>query len=105
MDKELIAAYQMFLVPASILFTALGVARTEGLKTGISAMGILMSGVWAAAIWCWVQPPNQPPLPHSQWAIALSMPIIFGLIAVISFSVHFSAWNKARRSASVVEGG
>jgi hypothetical protein len=85
MDKELIAAYQMFLVPASILFTALGVARTEGLKTGISAIGIMMSGVWGSAMFYW----EDPSLPLVQWRIALSMPIIFGIIALISLGVIF----------------
>jgi hypothetical protein len=102
MDKQLIAAYQMFLVPASILFTALGVARTEGLKTGISAIGIMMSGVWGSAIWNW-----NPPLPPVQSRIALSMPIIFGIIAIIAFIVHLRLYMKSlsQRQESQVEGG
>jgi len=33
MDDKLIAACQMFLAPATILFAALGLAATEALKT------------------------------------------------------------------------
>lgn len=43
----------MFLVPASILFGALGVATTELLKTGISAMGLATSAVWFIRVWLW----------------------------------------------------
>jgi len=45
MDKDLISACQMFLVPASILFAALGVAGTEQLKTLVSVMGLATSAV------------------------------------------------------------
>jgi len=33
MDEKLVAACQMFLAPATILFAALGMATTEALKT------------------------------------------------------------------------
>ncbi len=36
MDRELNAACQRFLIPASVLLTALGIASTKGLKAGIS---------------------------------------------------------------------
>lgn len=44
--SELISACAMFLVPASILFAALGVAPTETLKAPISAMGFATAVVW-----------------------------------------------------------
>jgi hypothetical protein len=50
---ELIAACQMFLVPASILFGALALASTEQLKTLISLMGLVTSGVWFYRLWFW----------------------------------------------------
>jgi hypothetical protein len=50
---ELIAACQMFLVPASILFGALALAATQPLKTLISLMGLVTSGVWFYRIWFW----------------------------------------------------
>jgi hypothetical protein len=93
MPKELISAYQMFLVPASILFTALGVARTEGLKSGISALGVALSVVWGAAILYW----DTPPLTVSQWRIALCMPAIFLMVSIISLVVHLRLYCKGDR--------
>lgn len=93
MPKELISTYQMFLVPASILFTALGVARTEGLKSGISAIGVALSLVWGATILCW----NEPPLTVAQWYIALCMPAIFLVISIISLVVHLYLYHKGDR--------
>ena len=53
MDQQLIMACQMFLVPATILFAALGVASTKSLKTVISLMGVVTSGVWYYRILEW----------------------------------------------------
>ena len=66
-------------------------------------MGVLMSVVWAAAIWYW----DQPPLQFTQRVIPLCLPIIFGLIAIVSLIVHFRAWVKeqGQETASGVRGG
>lgn len=53
MDRDLSAACQMFLVPATILFGALGVAGSEALKTLISLMGLVTSFVWSVRICIW----------------------------------------------------
>jgi hypothetical protein len=53
MPIELIAACQMFLIPSTILFGALGVASTEGLKTLIAVMGSFTSAVWLIRLWLW----------------------------------------------------
>jgi hypothetical protein len=50
---ELIAACQMFLVPASILFGALALAGTLTLRIVISLMGVVTSGVWFYRVWFW----------------------------------------------------
>jgi hypothetical protein len=50
---ELIAACQMFLVPASILFGALAMAGTQPLRTLISMMGLVTSGLWFYRVWFW----------------------------------------------------
>jgi len=42
----------IFLTPPSILIGALGVARTEGLKTGISAIGMLSVWLWLKSHLC-----------------------------------------------------
>jgi hypothetical protein len=41
MNVALIYACQMFLIPSTILFAALGAARTEGLKILVSIMGLV----------------------------------------------------------------
>jgi hypothetical protein len=56
MKQDLISACQMFLVPSSILFAALGIAGSEGLKTLISAMGIITSSIWWTTIYDWSGP-------------------------------------------------
>jgi hypothetical protein len=50
---ELIAACQMFLVPAAILFGALALASTTPLKTLISLLGLVTSGILFYRLWWW----------------------------------------------------
>jgi high-affinity Fe2+/Pb2+ permease len=45
----------MFMVPLTILFAALGVSTTHGLKAGISLVGLATSVVWGIAVWHWPQ--------------------------------------------------
>jgi hypothetical protein len=49
-DLNIVKATEIFLVPASILVGALGVAQTEGLKTGISALALILSLLWGVCI-------------------------------------------------------
>ena len=56
MRPELISASQMFLVPSAIMFAALGVAGSEALKSLISAMGALTSGIWWLTVYNWSVP-------------------------------------------------
>jgi hypothetical protein len=53
MNETLISACQMFLVPATLLFAALGVANTKGLKFLICLLGIATSGLWLYRVWLW----------------------------------------------------
>ena len=53
MNETLIAACQMFLVPATILFGALGVANTRGLKLLVCLLGIATAGLWLYRVWLW----------------------------------------------------
>src|SRR5262245_52428267 len=46
MAVELVPLTELFLTPSSILVGALGVARTEPLKTGISVLGLAASMLW-----------------------------------------------------------
>jgi hypothetical protein len=90
MDKDLIAASQMFLLPASILFTALGVAQTEGLKTGVSTIAFVISGAWFWRVWVW------DALPPADWKAALAFSGIFALASLVSLCVHGLAFAGER---------
>jgi hypothetical protein len=43
MNSQLVQTCQMFLVPATILFAALGLSATEALKTLLSLVGLVVS--------------------------------------------------------------
>ena len=53
MNETLISACQMFLIPATILFAAVGVPNSQGLKLLICLMGVATSGLWAYRVWYW----------------------------------------------------
>src|SRR6266481_5117993 len=53
MDEKLVAACQMFLVPATILFAALAVATTEALKTLLCIIGVVVSTAWLYRLYRW----------------------------------------------------
>jgi hypothetical protein len=53
MDRDLISACAMFLGPSTILFAAVALAPTEGLKTGISLVGFMTASVWLVQMVCW----------------------------------------------------
>ncbi len=93
MPIDLIAACQMFLIPSTILFGALGVAASEGLKTLISIMGAATSVVWLMCIWNWGDMPNV------DRSSVLILAGIFVFAWVGSFVTHFyygctSGWKK-----------
>lgn len=86
MDKDLIAACQMFLVPATILFAAIGIARTEPLKTLISALGAVFSLIWFARMYAWGA------LTAPDRNTALSLAGTFFAASIISAVVHAMRW-------------
>ncbi len=53
MNETLISACQMFLIPATILFAAVGVPNSPGLKLLICLMGVATTGLWVYRIWYW----------------------------------------------------
>ena len=86
MEKEpnIIDECQMFLVPASILFAAIGLAGTEPLKALLSAMGVAISAIWLYRGSKWTQPIDR----HTAYGLAG----IFGLAGIISAGVHIHRW-------------
>jgi hypothetical protein len=93
MNQLLIMACQMFLVPATILFAALGVAPTESLKTLISAMGIATSGVWYYRIMVWTG------LEPADNTTARLLAGLFLLAWTLSFLVHLYRWLTGKEPA------
>lgn len=53
MNETLISACQMFLIPATILFAAVGVPNSGGLKLLICFMGVATTGMWVYRVWYW----------------------------------------------------
>lgn len=53
MNENLISVCQMFLIPATILFAAVGVANTQGLKLLVCFLGVATTGLWIYRVWYW----------------------------------------------------
>lgn len=53
MNENLISACQMFLIPATLLFAAVGVANSQGIKLLICLLGVATAGLWVYRIWYW----------------------------------------------------
>ena len=53
MNETLISACTMFLVPATLLFGALGVANSSFLKVLVCLLGVATAGIWLYRIWWW----------------------------------------------------
>jgi hypothetical protein len=88
MDRDVSAACQMFLIPSTILFTALANATTEPLKTLISIMGILTAALWYHRIhnWAAITEPDE--------FTARSLAGIFLVSWVVAGAVHAYWWSQ-----------
>ena len=53
MNETLISACMLFLIPATLLFGALGVAHSSFLKMLVCLLGVATSGLWLYRIWWW----------------------------------------------------
>jgi hypothetical protein len=86
---------EIFLVSGSILVGGLGVARTEGLKTGISTLGLLSTLVWAFCNWDACQAESL----HSHRKLVLAwLPLLFFFAWCISGYIHFNKWRDQHRA-------
>jgi hypothetical protein len=83
---NLISVSQMFLVPSSILFGALGVAPTEPLKTLISFLGSITSLIWFYRV---LESTGAAPI---DWGTTLALAGIFAATWLISLGAHGWAW-------------
>jgi hypothetical protein len=57
MNETLMSACTMFLVPATLLFGALGVANSSFLKVLVCLLGVATTGIWLYRIWWWTTLP------------------------------------------------
>ena len=53
MNETLISACMLFLIPATLLFGALGVASSSFLKMLVCLLGVATTGLWLYRIWWW----------------------------------------------------
>jgi hypothetical protein len=85
---NLIEISQMFLVPAAILFGALGLAGTEQLKTLISLLGLATSILWIYRVRCWAGGPG------IDRGTTLILASIFALTWSVSLVAHAILWYR-----------
>jgi predicted exporter len=93
MNEAFLEVGQFYLVPVSILFTALGVARTEALKTLISLLGLVMSALWLISALRMEKVP-----PEGYFLIGA-----FLVAALISTFVHVTLWAKDTKTRPMIE--
>jgi hypothetical protein len=72
----------MFLAPTTILLTALGLAKTQGLKAGISAVGLAIALVWLCVAVSWSA------LNTMEQNAAFALAAISGIVWLLSFIIH-----------------
>ncbi|MBB5046407.1 hypothetical protein HNR60_001152 [Rhodopseudomonas rhenobacensis] len=53
MNETLISTCQMFLVPLTILFAAVGVANSRFVKLLVCLLGVGLAGLWIWRVWLW----------------------------------------------------
>ena len=88
---ELIAACQMFLVPTSILFGALGLATALPLKMLISLIGLATSGLWFYRLWFWTG------LAVIDRNATLGLAGAFALAWLVALLAYVSVWMRQGR--------
>jgi hypothetical protein len=53
LNETLVATCEMFLVPATILFAAVGVANTRFVKLLVCLLGVAVAALWIYRVWLW----------------------------------------------------
>jgi uncharacterized membrane protein YGL010W len=87
-DFDVVKTTEVFLTPASILVGALGVAQTEGLKTGISALALILTTLWEIC----VREAGTDSSLRSH--ILIGMPALFLVCWIVSFVFHGKRFYK-----------
>ena len=92
---ELIAACQMFLVPASILFGALALTTAQPLRALISVVGLATAGIWLYRLWFWT---GIAPIDRNT---VLALAGVFAIAWLIALIAYVSAWMRQPRRGSI----
>ena len=82
MNETLISACQMFLIPATILFAAVGVANSSGLKLLVCFLGVATTGLWIYRVWYWAS------LSLMDRRTALGLAGLYGLAWIFTFLIQ-----------------
>jgi hypothetical protein len=96
MNEDLIEMCKMFLVPATILFAAIGIARTEPLKALISAIGTGIGLLWAYRVIMWRD------LSPADYNTALGLALVLAVAAAGSTVVHYVRWRNGEHEPGQV---
>src|SRR4051812_46009576 len=91
-DEMLIKRTQMFLVPLTILVNALAHADNERLKTGVSALSLVVVLVWWATVGQLRGQVSRRFGPA--WLTTHALPGAFAVASVIALIVHAYRWSQ-----------
>jgi hypothetical protein len=86
MNADLIKLCEMFLTPATILFGAIGLSRTEPIKALISFLGAALGILWLYRVNAW------PGLTYEDWVTATGLAGAFVVASILSAAVHVWRW-------------
>ena len=88
-EGVLLKAAKLYLVPSGVLVAALGVARSEILKTGVSAIGLLVAILW---LWSTLGEMGCSRFDQSLWVL----PWVFAGLWALSTLTHGVRWSLGR---------
>ena len=83
----LLDAATLYLIPSGVLVTALGVAKSEVLKTGVSGIGLFLAGLWG---WSTLGLAACSRFEES----LLILPWVFVVLWVVSLAAHAVRWCR-----------
>lgn len=92
MNRDVSAACQMFLIPSTILFGALGAAQTEPLKFLISLTALLSAVIWLYVISNW--PKITLVERRASYALALVCLVAWAASSYVHGGNAFKEWQK-----------
>lgn len=90
MNSDIAELAKIFLIPGSILVGALGVAKTEGLKTGVSTLGLLTALFW---IICNIDAYREMHEVSLRQIILAWLPVLFFICWIVAGIIHFRKWR------------